>query len=204
VSFSCVAGDCTTDLSGQLSLQVIGDKNGEDTNVYFKFFNSAVLPSSVTLISFENLAGLTFLHPIANSNPLRGTGAGTEFALAFHGPANAVPDTLPGGKGLQPPFTESWTARAVAQGAGGNGQPANGINGANEAFELIASDANHPDYLTFLHAIQQGDIRVGLHVTALQGGGSATYLSAVPEPATYALLLAGLVAVGAFVRRRGE
>jgi hypothetical protein len=197
-----VAGDCTTDLGGQLSLQVIGDKNGEDPNVYFKFFNSAVVPSSVTLISFENLSGLTFLHPVANSDPLRGTGPGTEFALAFHGQGNSTPDTLPGGNGLHPAFIESWTARAVSQGAGGNGQPANGINGAGEAFELIASDSNHPGYLTFLHAIEQGDIRVGLHITALQGGGSATYLSAVPEPATYASLLAGLIAVGAFARRR--
>ena len=55
VSFSCVLGDCATNLSGQLSLQVIGDTTGEDTNVYFKFFNDGPIQSSVTQISFAGL-----------------------------------------------------------------------------------------------------------------------------------------------------
>ncbi len=200
VSFSCVFGDCATDLSGQLSLEVIGDKNGEDPNVYFKFFNDAGIQSSITQISFSALPDLTVLHPVVGSNPLRGTGTGTEFQLSFHGVALDIADELPTGA---LPFTASWTARSVGAGAGGIGGIANGVNVSGEAFELIASAGGHPDYLTFLHAIQQGEIRVGVVTEGYANGLSATYVTnAVPEPATYLTLFLGLAGLAAMRRRR--
>ena len=196
-------GDCATNLSGQLSLQVIGDTTGEDPNVYFKFFNDGPIQSSVTQISFAGLSSLEFLNKVALSNPARGTGPGTEFQTSFHGSPPTVADELLTGA---VPFTASWTARSVGAGIGGNGGVANGIQAtgvaAVEDAEIIASDP-HPDYLTFLHEIQQGHIRVGVVTEGYANGLSATYVTnAVPEPGTYAMLIAGLLGVAALVRRK--
>ena len=200
VTFTCIAAtDCDPNISGQLLLQVIGDKNGEDSNVYFKIFNDVGIQSSVTQISFAGLSDLAFLHPLAGDDT-QGTGPGTQFSLAFHGPSNSIADGLPAGNTIG--FDSSWSARAVAKGGGGNGQPANGINTSGEAFELIASNPNHPNYLSFLSAIQSGSIRVGLHVTDFADGGSASYVTGVPEPATVAIIAIGLVGFGAVRMRR--
>jgi len=201
VGFTCVAAtDCDPNISGQLSMQVIGDKNGEDPNVYFKVFNDVGVQSSVTQISFAGLSDVAFLHPLSG-DATQGTGPGTQFALAFHGPGNSIADGLPAGNTIG--FDSSWSAKAVSQGAGGNGQPANGIDASGEAFEMIASNPNHPNYLAFLSAIQSGNILVGLHITNFSDGGSASYVTAVPEPATMAAIAVGLLGMGAARLRRG-
>jgi PEP-CTERM motif len=201
ISFSCAIGACGTDLSGQLKLQVIGDKNNEDSNVYFKFLNNVGIQSSIVLVSFQGLSDLAFLHSIGG-NPERAAFAGTEFQKAFHD-GGATADELPTGTMIS--FNESWTAQAVTQGLGGVGLIANGVNAQDEAFELIDPVQGHPNYLQFLSMIKAGDIRVGIYVIGLPGGGDATYLSnvtAVPEPGTYGMLLLGLAGVALLARRR--
>ncbi|MEO8629373.1 MAG: PEP-CTERM sorting domain-containing protein, partial [Betaproteobacteria bacterium] len=195
--------DCATNLSGQLVLQVIGDKNGEDPVVYFKFFNNIGNPggsqSSITQISFDGISDLTFLHPIIGSDPMRGTGTGTEFQFSFHG-GGSIADTLLTGPGVT--FNADWTARSVGAGNGGNGGVANGLNEQGDVMEMINAGAVHPDYLSFLHAIQNGDIRVGVVTEGYANGLSATYVTnVVPEPGIYAMLAIGLIAVGAVTRR---
>jgi hypothetical protein len=199
-SFYCVSTtDCSPSLSGQLLMQVIGDKNKEDPNTYFKLFNNVGIASSVTLISFDGLAP-GFLHHDDPSNPTFGTGPGTEFMVDVKG--NGDPGNLPAGANVVPPFVETWTARAVSQGLGGNGQPANGIDASNDIFEMVTPG----NYLSFINSMKTGDLRIGLHVTAMPDGKSATYINnlvPVPEPETFALLIVGLGFLGyRFSRRR--
>ncbi len=114
---------------------------------------------------------------------MRGTGPGTEFQFSFHGPGGSVADTLLTGPGVT--FSADWTARSVGAGNGGNGGIASGLNGDGDVIELINS-GSHPDYLSFLHAIQNGDIRVGVVTEGYANGLSATYVTnVVPELCRY-------------------
>ena len=45
---------------------------------------------------------------------------------------------------------------------------------------------------------------VGIHVQAFANGGSESLVTAVPEPGTYAMILAGLGAMGFIARRRRQ
>lgn len=104
--------------------------------------------------------------------------------------AGASPGSLPGGT------TVGFTSDAAFDSDGGKGPPVNGINMGESASFLITGAL--PD------SFDVGTLAAGLHVRSLVTSSASlvTTVSAVPEPETYAMLLAGLGVMGWLARRR--
>lgn len=100
----------------------------------------------------------------------------------------ASPGSLPGGAGLDPAFDTDF---AFDSGAGGLGQGVTGGESASFTFSGLPSG----DFSSVLG---------GIHVRSLLNGQSEGLITTppIPEPSTYALMLAGLGAVGFMARRR--
>ena len=100
---------------------------------------------------------------------------------------NVSPANLPGGNTVS--FTSEYGFDS------GNSQ-ARGIN-RGETANFLLSGANVQDFAS-------GLLDGGVHVRSLAGGRSESLVtvSAVPEPETYAMMLAGLGLMGAVARRR--
>ncbi len=112
-------------------------------------------------------------------------GAGTSFALG------ASPPSLPGGNTVG--FTSDFAFDSDAQ-----GKPVNGINNGETAIFQIAGGAEGD--------FNAGSLFAGVHVRSLVNGFSESLVTVptapVPEPSTYALMLAGLGMLGFMARRR--
>lgn len=101
----------------------------------------------------------------------------------------AAPGALPGGN------TVSFASEVGFDSDGGRGQPVNGINGGEYAVFSITGAS--------LSSMDAGALLAGIHVRSLYDGQSEGFVTTpVPEPSTYALMLAGLGALGFVARRR--
>lgn len=81
-------------------------------------------------------------------------------------------------------------------------------------FDLLTSSTYNPAYLAanggtpvaaeaaLLSAIASGNAYLNIHTTRFPGGEITGFLVAVPEPATWMIMLLGLGAIGLLVRRR--
>jgi hypothetical protein len=111
-------------------------------------------------------------------------GTGTLFTLG------ANPPRLPGGTSV------SFTSDLAFDSDPRRGRPINGIN-QGETASFLFTGAGVQDFAS-------GILDGGVHVRSLIGGQSESLVtvSAVPEPETYAMMLAGLGLMGAVARRR--
>ena len=81
-------------------------------------------------------------------------------------------------------------------------------------FDLLTSSTYNPAYVTanggsltatrdaFLDALASGRAYLNIHTNAFPGGEIRGFLAAVPEPATWAMMLIGFGAMGWSIRRR--
>jgi len=161
------------------------------SQVRFKFGNNAT--SSLTDVYFDD-GSLLGIASITSS-------AGVSFSQG------ASPPNLPGGNSVSPAFvtTAGFLADSDAPVAH------NGVNLGEWLainFNLISGQtyASVINALALPHNGGAGDLRIGLHVQGFaSGGGSESFINIatpVPEPRTYAMLLAGFCVMGAIIRRR--
>ena len=178
-SFSCVthnlAKDCATGAS-QLGLSVT--ENG--SYVDFLFSNIGPQKSSITDIYFDwskARFALSKDNAIFTSSP----------DVFFSWGAN--PKDLPGGG-------------TFSANLGADSDSPIRPNGVNPDEWLKISFAGET-FANVVASLGNGGLNVGLHVQGFQGGGSESFvLTPVPEPETYAMMLAGLGLMGFVSRRR--
>lgn len=141
------------------------------STVDFSFHNESLFGSSITRIYFDE-------------NPLLGVvdiveGSGTSFSIS------AVPANLPAGRLLDPLFKSGF-------GIGSDpARPHNGLNPGEWVtlnFDLI----NGATPAAVTDALDNGSLRIGVHVIALPDGSSESAVS-IPEPVTLLLLSLGAV-----------
>jgi hypothetical protein len=175
-----------------LSMEVI-DLGG--SQVAFKFTNNSI--SSVADVYFDDGSLLGIFG-------ISGSGAGVAFSQF------ATPAELPGANNLTPAFstTAGFSADSDAP------VSPNGVT-AGEWLTITFTLQSMQTYTDVINALSlpnnggTGDLRVGLHVQSFGDGGSESFVNVpdgvsnpVPEPETYAMLLAGLGLVGFAARRK--
>jgi hypothetical protein len=103
----------------------------------------------------------------------------------------ASPGALPGGN------TASFASEVGFDSDRRRGRPVNGINGGEFAVFSVTGAS--------LSSMDAGALLAGIHVRSLYNGQSEGFVTTpVPEPSTYALMLAGLGALGFVARRRRQ
>lgn len=96
------------------------------------------------------------------------------------------------GGGAHLPASLGWTVDADFQ---ANKKPSvNGVN-AGESVSFLLGGVT-------LSNISNGSFKFGVHIQGLPEGRSEKLISAVPEASSYAMVLAGLLVVGAVARRK--
>ena len=138
------------------------------------FTNAGPSASSVSRIYFDYIPELN-LNLVAIND-----GSGVEYLA---NPAN--PKNLPAGKNQ----TEAFISDLAV--ASNNPKPHQGIN-PYESLELIVSYNTAYD---FLDALQNEELRVGMHVISIGEYSESFINEAIPEPATAPLLILGTVAL---------
>ncbi|QYU70689.1 hypothetical protein J4558_11485 [Leptolyngbya sp. 15MV] len=159
------------------------------TQVSFRFTNTAVIASSVSEIYYDSRGTsplLTLVTPLIQS--------GANFVGGGANPGN-----LPGGQNLSVPF------QAVAGfSADATGNPSNGLDVATDFVEMRFNLATGRTYADLLNALANGDLRLGLHVRAIQGpnGGDWSdsfvnnpYVIPLPPAAATGLAMLGVLAI---------
>ena len=182
--FTCLtnnSGSCSS-FASQLNLSL----SGTASSVTFTFQNLAGgLASSITDIYLNQ--AFSFLSSLTPT--ITDSGAGVSFGLG------ASPGDPPGTGG------SGWTTSFSAD-SNSPTQP----NGANPGEFVAFTFTGANLYSSALAAFEGGGL-AAIHLQGLAGGYSETLVtgvSPVPEPQTYALMLAGLGIVGFMGRRRNK
>jgi hypothetical protein len=150
--------------------------DGGTGQINFSFYNQSLIDSAIARIYFDDDAGaLLSILDIA--------GDGTSFSQP------ARPKNLPAGRSLRPAFDaiEQLSIAAVAP------PPKNGINpGEHTTVVFRLSDGFGPGDVAA--ALNEGALRIGLHVIALPDGSSVSAIN-IPEPGTLVILTLAALSV---------
>jgi hypothetical protein len=161
----------------------------------FRFSNVGNEASVVGQIYFDDPGG--HLHSISELS--FGTNGLVNFARG------ARPSHLPGGKAPAIAFNTDFSLGAANPG------PRNGLNNGagSELEQLSVSFLLDSDFAALRSALASGELRLGIHAQAFEGGFSESFVSqppaaAVPVPETVWLFASGLFGFVGIARRRRE
>jgi hypothetical protein len=209
LNFGCITNNNADDCNigeAQLRVDVIGNPDSSDfgaggvaspdaDQVLFRFYQvlplGGWLPMSISEVYFDDgaLLGINQLYETSGVN---------------FDQASVNPTDLPGGNTIVPPFavTEGFWADRVSAAA-------NGVNAVGESLGILFDLVNGQDYDGVLAALDDGSLRIGLHVGSFTSGGSESFVndppvppSEIPEPASYVLVGGGLLVLFSRLRRR--
>ncbi|MDH7503966.1 MAG: hypothetical protein QHJ82_14820 [Verrucomicrobiota bacterium] len=179
------------DVSSQLRMEVAVDEDAQ--TVGFKFFNDVGISSVISEIYFDD--GMLKEKPaIATS------GGDVEYVQG------ATPENLPGGENLDPDFKADIIFSAEPD----NPEPHHGVRERGQWVQLTYGLGEFKDLDAVVSALANGDLRVGLHVTAINGNDSDSYINSRPLPPmsipdsglTAMLLGVGMVVLGFVAKRK--
>jgi len=183
-TFERISSNSSTDVASQFLVDVTNAGGGK---VDFKFTNAVGLASSITQIYFDDDASvLGTIDSLIEST-------GVDFVVG------GAPPNLPGGA------TISFSATHLA--TAGPPVAHNGINSSTQSLVIRFNLAATQTFANVISALDNGTLRIGLHVQALPDGKSDSYINgdklpppppvtAVPSPTAAVLGLLGLVTVG--------
>jgi len=160
--------------------QLFMDVDSGLETVTFTFRNEGPKDSVIAEIYFDN-GSLLGISTILDSPP----------DVVFE--IGATPHNLPGGNEIDPSFEASEGFQAE----GGSPSPMLGV-GPGQSVEIMFDLINGGTLADVIGELQDGTLRVGIHVIDFAGEGSESFVN-VPEPATFILLGLGTIAL---VRRR--
>jgi hypothetical protein len=182
--FSNITNNSDINVAGQLSVEV----EDKESAVWFTFLNNVGIYSSINAVYFDDKIPLLGDATIVNS-------AGVNFE------ADAKPVVLPGGVS-GPHYFEvsdsSWAKKTE-----------DGVDHKDEYLTIIFELVAGMKFDNVFAALMSGDLRIGMHVRAIEGAGdndSDSFLNVapIPLPAGLVLFLSGLVGIGVLGRYKAK
>lgn len=174
--------------SGQVYADLFDATSAGVPKAKFVFNNNVGTASAVTDIFVDN-AGAVLKSLLSVTGMDSDPGNDVNFVSG-----NSNPPVLPGFNNASPPFSATTALGAEASHSGG-GDIDNSLNDAGDSVELVYDLTAGKTYADVLTALTNGSLRFGLHIQAIAGGTSDSYVNLpVPEPSI--LILLGMSSLG--------
>jgi hypothetical protein len=172
----------------QLSVDVTDAGGGQ---ILFKFLNSGPRASSIAQIYFDDFDSDPLLKNIAKIN----NGRGVSFSMG------ATPGHLPGGDEATPAFEKPPDFSV-----GAKSPPSKKGVGPGEYVGILFNLKTGKAFSDAIAALDNGNLRTGMHVIAFASGGSESFVNdppiALPVPGTLVLFGTGSVVAAITALRR--